>query len=146
MIRKSITYFFLTLLLGSIILALISMTLAGNPEWETIPITGGVILGSFFISFLFALPLLIPILIFYGILHFTKPDPKLYYILNVALGPVLTSIWIFAVSTFVKEKPLYFVQYWIAYGLGSAIAGFLVTYFDLKSYLQPLFKDPRKLY
>ena len=82
MIRKTLAYFFITLILGSIVFGFSAIVLAGRPEWESIPLTAWTMIGIFTISLLVCLPLLIPILIFYAILHFAKPSPKLYYILR----------------------------------------------------------------
>ena len=146
MIRKTLAYFFLTLFLGSIVFGISAILMAGRPEWESIPLTAWTMIGIFTISLLVGLPLLIPILIFYTILHFAKPTPKLYYILSAALGPVLCSSWVYALSMFFHKESAHFSPYWLSYGIGSALAGMVVCYLDLKGYIQSVFKDPRKLY
>ncbi|MGB0177860.1 MAG: hypothetical protein ACPF9D_11885 [Owenweeksia sp.] len=146
MIRKSITLYFLTLTIGSFIMAIILLIMAGNPEWEGVLIGGWTFIGSILFSFLLSLPLLIPILIFYGILYFLKPAPRVYYILSAAIGPILTSAWMLVLTSFFHKEPYDFMIYWICYGVASGIAGVLVAYLDLKGRLQPVFKDPRKVY
>ena len=146
MIQKSLTLYLLTLIFGSFIMAISLLVMVGNPEWEGILIGGWTFIGSILFSFLLSLPVLIPILIFYGILYFFKPAPKTYYILSTAIGPLLASAWIIVLTSFFHKDPDNFLVYWICYGIASGIAGWMVAYLDLKGRFHSIFKDPSRVY